>query len=449
MSTLNIRSLREQRRWSQANLAREIEGLAYRISGDVISVTPRTISRWEGGQQPSAKYARLLETLFAVSVSVSVFPETLAGGGTTAHPGSELPEQAMSADSDELALQLVTDLATTNLPNHAIEGYAHEVDLLCRAYLFKSTAEMLARAVTCFVRGQELHSHRLGFRQQNELVTAMGWVALLIGNLCNDRDDQPRARHWCRIGERIAVETGHREMQAWSYEMRSWFAVSHGEPQHAVSQTEAGTALVKSTPILPQLILKEANALAQLGATASAERAIDRAQNAASILPLTDFPAHHFLVDRLRLDFFSLEARAWLRQDELVIESARSVLARLNDRTAPVAPPSFVTESNLNLALAHVRLGEFTQAIHHVDAALTNGGRQTMPSLVLGLRRIENEMTACGAGRELAAQFQRLRERVAAASTAPRSNVDRASQSDSDVEGNEGADTIVPTSRHG
>jgi hypothetical protein len=319
-------------------------------------------------------------------------------------------------DSDSLALQLVTDLATTNLPNHAIEGYAHEVDLLCRAYLFKPTAETLARAVTCFVHGQELRSHRLSLRQQNELVTAMGWLALLIGCLCNDRDDQPRAKQWCRIAERIAVETGHREMQAWAYEMRSWFAVSHGEPQHAVNQTEAGTALVRSTPVLPQLILKEANALAQLGETASAERAIDRAQHVAATLPLTDYPRHHFLVDRLRLDFFSLEARAWLRQNERVIESARSVLGRLNDPSAPLAPPSFITEANLNLALAQARLGEFEQAIRHVDDALTGGGRQTMPSLVLALSRIETEMTARGASGDLATQFQHLRERVVAAS---------------------------------
>jgi len=99
----------------------------------------------------------------------------------------------------------------------------------------------------------------------------------------------------------IGRETGHGEIQAWSWEMAAWFALTQGRTGDIPAYVDVGQRVGGNHSVVIQLDAQLAKAGARMGDSVLVSRALESGYAKMSHMPKPDNPRNHFVIDPARL----------------------------------------------------------------------------------------------------------------------------------------------------
>ncbi|MEY8043595.1 helix-turn-helix transcriptional regulator [Saccharopolyspora cebuensis] len=366
-----VREYRQARCWRQRDLADQVEVLSRRVLNETLSVTERTVSRWERGDTPSLPAQRVLSALFEAS------PEEL---------GFHRPPPAPRRDVDDVpggvdAVELVARLTRSDASDGTMALLARRVDRLCRDYPTRRADDLLVEARDWLARTLTLTDQRLSLTQHREALVQAGWLSALVACLTYDLGDASGAETWREATAQLGHEADHSELVAWSFEIAAWMALTSGRPGHAAACAAAGERINHTSCVGAQLAAQSARALALTGDRAGAETAMARGRAILAQLPAPVDPDHHFVIDPAKADFYAVDVYRLLDVREAATDYATRVLDHCGPGGGVIRSPMRRSEALLTLGVVAARDGDLDTAVHRGTTALGDP-RQCLPSLL-------------------------------------------------------------------
>ncbi|PKW19269.1 helix-turn-helix transcriptional regulator [Saccharopolyspora spinosa] len=385
-----LREFRTARRWRQRDLADQVELLSRRVLNETLSVTERTVSRWEGGDDPSPPAQRVLAVVFETTPDELGFstptPGLIAASGLNLTNGSDIGE------SDVVdAFELVVRLTRSDASDATLTMLARRVDRLCRDYPVRSAGDLLAESRRWLDRTLAMTERRLTLTQHRETLVQAGWLSALVACLTYDIGDSFGAETWREATAELGRETGHAELIGWSYEIAAWMALTSSRPADAADYAAAGQEIDRTSCVSVQLAAQQARALALMGDRAGAEAAMARGRATLTHLPSPADPEHHFVVDPAKADFYAVDVYRMLDMREAATEYADRVIDYCERPDGTIRSPMRRSEALLTLGTVAARNGE-------LDAAVSRGldafgdPRKCLPSLLTVAADLDTEL---------------------------------------------------------
>jgi tetratricopeptide (TPR) repeat protein len=127
---------------------------------------------------------------------------------------------------------------------------------------------------------------RLTVAQRRRLLTAAGWLSVVLARLHFEAGERDAAEASRDAAWRLARQAGNAELAAWVLEAGAWWALVDGRLREAVELARAGQDRAPpASSAAVQLALHEAQAWRQLGDSAEAEGALRQAALLQGMLP--------------------------------------------------------------------------------------------------------------------------------------------------------------------
>jgi hypothetical protein len=127
---------------------------------------------------------------------------------------------------------------------------------------------------------------RLTVAQRRRLLTAAGWLSVVLARLHFEAGERDAAEASRDAAWRLARQAGNAELVAWVLEAGAWWALVDGRLREAVELARAGQDRAPpASSAAVQLALHEAQAWRQLGDPAEAEGALRQAALLRGMLP--------------------------------------------------------------------------------------------------------------------------------------------------------------------
>lgn len=271
-----------------------------------------------------------------------------------------------------------------------IEALHGTVVELCCQYATRPAAALLAEAHGWIREVVRLLHRPTGLAAHRELLTAAGWLALLVGCTEYDLGMRAGAEATRRAARQLGEEAGHPEIVAWSHEMAAWFALTQSRYRDVLTAVRAGHAAAPHGSAAVQLAGREAKAYARLGDLAGVREALGRGKELLEATAPPDRPDHHFVVDPDKWDFYAMDAYRRAGDDGRASHHARHVLT-LADGPDGDRAPMRTAEAKLTLAAVAARAGDLEQAVAGDVDALA-GDRRSLPSLVMVAGELDVEL---------------------------------------------------------
>jgi transcriptional regulator with XRE-family HTH domain len=360
-----VRALRTERGWSLAELAA------------AVPCDKGHLSRIEtGARRPTAELARRIDQVLDARGDVVAVAhlDVVAADDIRPWETAELLQRVQASD---------TAPAT-------IDSLHAAVFELCCQYATRPAVELRIEAHGWMREVARLLHRPTRLAAHRELLTAAGWLALLVG--CVEYDMGMRAgAEATRVAAReLGLEAGHPEIVAWSHEMGAWFALTQSRYRGVLTAAQTGQAVAPHGSAAVQLAGQEAKAFARLGDVAGVRDALDRGRSLLDAMATPDRPDHHFVVDPDKWDFYAMDAYRLAGDDGLAAHHARAVL------TLGAAPdgekaPMRMAEARLTLAAVAARAGDLEQAVATGVDAL-GAGRKSLPSLLMVAGELDVEL---------------------------------------------------------
>jgi transcriptional regulator with XRE-family HTH domain len=385
-----LRVLIAERHWQrfqvfEAQFRRAARELAER-DGDPdlakLTVSSRQWERWYSGNvrtEPYPDACRVLEHLFGYPVQQLLAPA-----------GQQIGSGRRGVYSEDIR-ELMAWVASTNTTDDAIAQIAHVA-----AYLAEAHSQMPQRAVFAGVlqahqkAGDLLRSGKQRLRQTRKLLRIdselLAYACLLLGNLGQDS----KADEYGTAALVLAQEAGCDEAIA-----RSAQAKTARWQQKYVESAEAarrGFEVSALSPVKVELAYREANAIALFGDTVRARRALQRAQEAAEILPANQgsprsvwsFPVGRQAIFELSVAIHTGDPDGALRAAAMADAAWAGGEPRIAANWAQIQAGS---------SIAYVMKGSLDEAAYHL-APVLNLPREMRISTVTGYRRKLEELLA-------------------------------------------------------
>ncbi|MFD0800541.1 hypothetical protein ACFQZU_04300 [Streptomonospora algeriensis] len=131
-----------------------------------------------------------------------------------------------------------------------------------------------------------------------------------------------------------------------------------------------------------QLHAQEAKAWARIGDRSRVEVALDRGRRLLEDLPHPTDPAHHFVVDPSKFDYYAMDIYRRVGDDARADGLAEEVLSKVVDWRGRILAPMRAAEAHVTKGVVAARVGDLDAAVHHGHQAL-DGDRKSLPSLVM------------------------------------------------------------------
>lgn len=382
-----LRRLRLARRWRQRDLADQVEVFSRRVLGQTMSVSERTICRWESGHggSPSLPTQRVLAAAFDVPIDALGFPAP--------NPIEAATDPHTDAAAPDDALELIGRLTRSDVSGATMELLARRVDRLCRDYPVRDAAESRSEARRWLEQTLALLGERTSLTAHRELLVSAGWLSALVACLYYDSGDADGAETWREATAALGREAGHSGVQGWADEIAAWMALTSGRPADAAAHARAGQRIDGTSWVSVQLAAQEARAAAKLGDRASAEDAMARGRRILDRLPDPVHPDHHFVIDPAKADFYAVDVYRHLGADSLAEEYAYGVLDYAELPNGAIRSPMRRSEALLTLGVVAARRGELDAAVDRGLAALGDP-RKCYPSLLAAAADLEAELAS-------------------------------------------------------
>ncbi|WP_250291476.1 helix-turn-helix domain-containing protein [Frankia sp. CiP1_Cm_nod1] len=404
---IRLRNCREERGWSQEQLAMELRDFAASREGREAGVTGNMVCKWEkGDKKPSLRYQRLLGALFQRTSGELGFIENdtahtagttstadivgtvgdIAAGPRPAHLSG--PSRPGAEQRPFLRLVAAAEDATTVSPDTRPPWERLSVALRQQAVATPSVVGSLsARTAGLFGLEERVPAHRLMERVTAQLaalsrlleaaprsavrqalaVTA-GETAALAGWLAFDMRNSADARAYYRVAAEVAQETGDDALLACVLGYESFQSSMNGRPDKAcalLAEAQRHAAHGGSPMTCAWLAAREAEEQAHQGDRDAALRALDRAVDAFEQATPADDRVWTQFFDRSRLDGMRVTTFTRLRRPDAARATALEGL-----RTT--SPTTTKKRSLLLSAVAevHIQQREIEQACQFAADAL-------------------------------------------------------------------------------
>jgi transcriptional regulator with XRE-family HTH domain len=178
-----------------------------------------------------------------------------------------------------------------------LEALGATVQELCCQYPYRDAADLRSEAQGWLKQVAQLLHKPVGLRQHADLLTAAGWLALLIGCLEYDLGMRAAAESTRVAARHLGIEAGHTEIIGWTHEMAAWFALTQGRYRDVLSAAVAGQDAARGQPVVVQLVAQEAKARARIGDSSGVHGALERGHSLLDTLPPNRRLENHFVVD--------------------------------------------------------------------------------------------------------------------------------------------------------
>jgi tetratricopeptide (TPR) repeat protein len=213
-----------------------------------------------------------------------------AGGVMVAGPVAAMAAGEAAAGSRPDAVVEAMELArlaeASDVGADALASVERAVDRLRGAAASAPPGSLLpaVRAQRRYVGG--LLDGRLTVAQRRRLLTAAGWLSVVLARLHFEAGERDAAEASRDAALRLARQAGNAELVAWVLEAAAWWALVDGRLREAVELARAGQDRAPpASPVAVQLALHEAQAWRQLGDPVEAEGALRQAALLRGMLP--------------------------------------------------------------------------------------------------------------------------------------------------------------------
>jgi transcriptional regulator with XRE-family HTH domain len=274
-------------------------------------------------------------------------------------------------------------------------------------YAYRDARELRDEAHTWLRRISDMLRKPVGLHGHSELLTATGWLALLVGCLEYDMGLRTAAEVTRSAAHKLGEEAGNTEIIGWSHEMSAWFALTQGRYRDVVSAACAAQDGSRGHPVVVQLIAQEAKALARMGAGKDVRKALERGRDILASFPVPERTDNHFVVDPAKWDFYAMDAYRLAGEDSLAVTHANEVLTNATGPDGTERAPMRMAEARLTLAVAAAREDDLERAVSLGKTALT-AGRKSLPSLLMVAGELDSELERRFATETETAEFREL-----------------------------------------
>ncbi|MFD0773903.1 XRE family transcriptional regulator [Streptomonospora algeriensis] len=365
-----MRRERDLRGWTQRECVRRLRYETTRQLPDE-DMLINSWKRWESGRvKPDHEYQRMIASLFGtVSGAMFADPRSPADVLTAAVGGGETPD-------------LLARIRASSVDEATLQGLRMTADRLCADYPSVPAEQLLVESRGWLTRIGELLEHRMTLPQHREVLSIAGFLALLVGCLEQDIGAHNRAESTRRSALTLGTEADDRDVLGWAHEMRAWFSLTSGDYQGVLAASEAGVAAAGHRGVSVQLHAQEAKAWARIGDRSRVEVALDRGRRLLEDLPHPTDPAHHFVVDPSKFDYYAMDIYRRVGDDARADGLAEEVLSKVVDWRGRILAPMRAAEAHVTKGVVAARVGDLDAAVHHGHQAL-DGDRKSLPSLVM------------------------------------------------------------------
>jgi hypothetical protein len=261
---------------------------------------------------------------------------------------------------------------------------------LCCVYGWQDAGQLRVGGLRWLREVEHLLHRPVGLKAHQELLTAAGWLALLVGCLEYDMHLGPAAEATRRAAVQIAQEGGNSEIAAWGWEMAAWFALTQGRYRNVLDAAEAGQQVVGQHTAAVQLMAQEAKARARMGDAARVREVLERGRRLLDGFTAPTRPDHHFVVDPDKWDFYAMDAYRIVGDDALAQSHAQEVLRLGTAPDGSERAPMRMAEARLTLGAVTAREGELEQAVE-VAVTAFRARRRSLPQLLMIAREVGDE----------------------------------------------------------
>jgi tetratricopeptide (TPR) repeat protein len=282
----------------------------------------------------------------------------------------DVPTRAAQGQTDQddgtalATLELARRLTMLEMEPVSLEALEDAVHRLARAYSTTPPAQLIPQVQTRLTQVDDLLQRRVTLHQHTRLLTAAGWLHLLLAALHFDLGQHEPAHISRDAALYLGQEAHDSDIAGWAWETPSWFSLTEGRPYDAIEFAEQGRSVAsRGSSAHVQNTMKIAIAQAQLGDRARAERALDEATAEVAAMPTPEHPDHHFVFDPPKLSHYASQVYAWLNVPELVEEHAREVLRQSVNPRWRTWVPSRVANVRLDLAQTLLTQGRLDEAL--------------------------------------------------------------------------------------
>jgi hypothetical protein len=291
------------------------------------------------------------------------------------------------------ATELARRLRASDVDAGTLDGLARTTEALCTQYAWSDPMRLRRETLLWLGYTDHLLDGRIGLREHRELLVAAGWLTLLVSCLEYDSGMTTAAEATRVSAMHLGREAGHGEIVAWSWEIASWMAQTHGDPAKSAVYARAGQEAAPRSSVAVQLAAHEARALARMGDPAAAGQVMDRGRKLLNQIRLPSNKANHFVIDPGKLDFYAMEVARTSGNDQAASEYANEVLRPGAAIDGEDTSPMRMSEARLTLAMVAARRNDLDDAAALGKAAFESD-RKCFPSLLLVAGELEDEMTS-------------------------------------------------------
>lgn len=317
--------------------------------------------------------------------------EALSAGGELAAIVAQ--DQAAAIDPARLweTSELLSRVAASDTSPATVEALNATAYGLCCDYSWRDPTDLRREALVWLRQVVQLR-RSAGLREHRELLTAAGWLGLLVGCLEYDLGMRTVADASRAAALSLADAAGNTEIAGWAWEMTAWFALTQGRFGDAVTAARAGQDVAgESHSVTVQLIGQEAKALARLGNVDAVRSTLDRGRDLLDRFERPARPDHHFVVDPDKWTFYAMDAYRLAGADDSAAHHAREVIALGLGPDGSEKSPMRVAEARLTLAVTAARAGDLDQAVE-IGLEAFGAARRSLPSLLLVAGEVDVEL---------------------------------------------------------
>lgn len=342
---------------TQVAVCLAIRRLAVEAGEPEPGINPDRLRKWEQGKErPSPYYTEKL---------CRVYGKTAEELGLASEARLVVPERLMGQEETLEALELLRQAEASDIGEGTLEVVEAAVERYCRSYSAAPPRELLADVVAFRGHVRRLLQGNLTLKQRQRLLVAAAWLSVLMACLQFDVGDRNGAAVSRDVTLRLAQQTGHTELMAWSFEVLAWWAVTDGRYQEAVEFARAGTKLAdERTSARVQLGVKEAEAWSHIGGRREADLALAGAGEALARLGEPEHPDNHFVFDPPKLTFYASTIYAHLGLAQQAEEHAQEVISSSVDERGVDRWPTRSSVARFDLSLVHVQRDRPDEAVH-------------------------------------------------------------------------------------
>lgn len=299
--------------------------------------------------------------------------------------------QAPTRPSPDEFTDLVSALRRPQVGAAQLAQTEAEVERLCTAYASQDAASLTAEVDQWMHELTGLTS-RVGLQGQQQVHQLAGYLSLLRSCLMWDQGDEKGAQHARVAAEGLAEDLGDGVIAAWTWEIRSWMALTQGDMPAVIRYAQVGIQHAPRASVAAQLWAQQAKAYSRLRDTHKTHVALE---NVRAILDGCEIPTNtrnHFAVDPTKASFYAMDAYRMLPGSERLAEAMADTVIGTSVRLDGTAiSPMRLAEAQLTKAVLAARDGTADDALSMADTAL-NHDRRSAPSLLLVAGEVAREL---------------------------------------------------------